>query len=113
MNINDRVFRILMKSFDPVTKLDQFEGNLGLGIVFHPNLSSYSFRFHFRIVICVNFNSISVFRDFIFQKFHSCSFDDFFAKSDPNSVIFDSVDLSSSPLSKNIKLSNFYPYFIV
>ena len=51
LNINNRVFLILMKSLDLVTKLDQFERNLGLGIVFHTNLSSYSFMFHFRIVI--------------------------------------------------------------
>ena len=54
-----------------------------------------------------------VFHDFIFQKFCSCSFDDFSAKSDPNSMIFDSVDSSLSPLSKNIKLPNFYPHLIV
>ena len=33
LNINDRVFGILMKSLDPVTKLDQLECNIGLGIV--------------------------------------------------------------------------------
>ena len=47
LNINDRVFRILMKSLDLETKLDQFKHNLGLGIVFHPNLSSYNLGFHF------------------------------------------------------------------
>ena len=46
LNINDRVFQILMKTLDPATKLDQFERNLGLGIVFLPNLSLYSLRFH-------------------------------------------------------------------
>ena len=57
--------------------------------------------------------SISVFCEFQFQKFLSCSFDDFSAKSDPNSVIFDFVDSSSSLLSKNIKFPNLYPHFIV
>ena len=48
LNSNDRVFQIWMKSLDPVTKLDQFELNLGLRIMFHHNLS---FDFHdFRFV---------------------------------------------------------------
>ena len=56
---------------------------------------------------------MSVFHDFIFRKFLSCSFDDFSAKSDPHLVIFDSVDFSSSPLFKNVKFLNSYPHFIV
>ena len=56
---------------------------------------------------------ILVFPDFNFQKFYLYSFDDFSAKSDPNSVIFDSVDLSFSPLSKNIKFSKIYHHFTV
>ena len=47
LNINDHVFQILINSLDLATKLDQFECNLGLEIVFHPNISLYSFRFHF------------------------------------------------------------------
>ena len=45
---------------------------------------------------------------FIFRKFNLCSIFDFFAKSKSNSVIFDSVDSSMSPLAENIKLSNFH-----
>ena len=48
--------------------------------------------------------SISVFRDFIFKKFLSCSFDDFSANLDPNLVIFDSVDSSFQKLSKSLIL---------
>ena len=79
-------------------------------ILFHPNLSSYSLIFHFRIVIEFISISISDFREFQFRKFLSCSFNDFFAKSYPNSVIFDSVDSSLSPLSKNIKLPFLSPF---
>ena len=57
--------------------------------------------------------SISVFCDFIFQKFLSCLFDDFSLNLDPNSVFFDSLDSSLSLFSKNIKLPNFYPHFVV
>ena len=57
--------------------------------------------------------SISVFHDFIFQNFISCSFDDFSVNLDPNPVIFDFVDLSLNLLSKNIKIPNFYLHFIV
>ena len=38
---------------------------------------------------------------------------DFSAKSKSNSMIFDSVDSSLSPLSENIRLPNFYHRFIV
>ena len=54
-----------------------------------------------------------VFRDFIFLKFLSCLFDNFSVNIDPNSVIVDFMDSSSSLLSKNIKTPNFYPHFIV
>ena len=56
---------------------------------------------------------ILVFTIFIFQKFHLCLFDDFSAKANPNSVIFYSMDSSSSPLFENIKFSNFYHHFII
>ena len=60
-------------------------------------------------------NSISkyILHHFIFQKFLSCSFDDFSANLDPNLVIFDFVDLSSSFLSKNIKTPNLYLHVII
>ena len=45
------ISEFFMKSLESGEKLDQFERNLGLGIVFHPNLSFYSFRFHFQIII--------------------------------------------------------------
>ena len=56
LNINHRVFQILMNSLYPTTKLEQFKLNLGLRIVFQPNVSSYSFIFYFWIIIWVNFN---------------------------------------------------------
>ena len=73
LNINDCIFQILMKSLDPVTELDQFERNLELGIMFHPNLSSYNIRFHFRIIISVNFNFNFSFSQFYFSQFQSIS----------------------------------------
>ena len=47
LNINDHVFEVKMKSLESGNKLDQVERNLGLGIMFHPNLHLYSFRFQF------------------------------------------------------------------
>ena len=46
-------------------------------------------------------------------KFLSNFLFDFSANLDPNRVIFDSVDLSLSSLSKYIKISNFSPHFII
>ena len=44
-----------MKSLDSGDKLDKFDRNHGLGIVFYPNLSSLTVKFHFRIVNFFNF----------------------------------------------------------
>ena len=57
--------------------------------------------------------SISVYGDFIFQKFLSCLFDDFFVNLDPNLVIFDSMDSSVSFLSKDTEFPNFCLHVIV
>ena len=56
---------------------------------------------------------ISVLYFFDFQKFLSTSLFDFSANSNPNRVIFDSVDLSLSYLFKSIIFPNFSPQFIV
>ena len=80
--------------------------------MFHPNILSFSFRFHFKSQFDSISFSISVFRDFIFWKLLSCSFNDFSANLDPNSVIFYPMDLSSSLFSETIKILNFYPHLI-
>ena len=86
---------------------------LGYGSYFILIFLSIAFDFIFESQFESSSISILVFRDFIFLKFLSCLFDDFSANLDPNLVIFNSVDSCLSPLSKHIKLPNFYPHLIV
>ena len=56
---------------------------------------------------------IFVFRSLRVPKFLPNLLVDFFVNLDPNSVIFYSVDLSSSYISKNIEITNLSPQFII
>ena len=80
--------------------------------MFHPNLSSYSFRFHFWIVIWVNLNFGFL---WIIISEISLLFIRWFLREIRSklSVFFCSMDSSLSPLSNNIKFPNFYPHLIV
>ena len=87
--------------------------NLGLGIVFHPNLSLYSFRFHFRNIIWVNFNFNFDFSWILIWEISLLFIQWFLRKITSKFSDFWFVNSSLSPLSKNIKLPNFYPHFII
>ena len=80
---------------------------------FPPNLSSCIIRFQFRIVDFNNFRFYFGFLSLRAQTFLSNSLINFSTSLDPNRVIFYSVDLSLSSLSKSINFPSLSPQFII
>ena len=69
--------------------------------------------FIFESYIKLILNLILIFRSLCVRKILPNSLVDLSMNLDPNYVIFDFVDTSSSCLFKNIKILNFSPRFIV